>query len=54
MEDQHAVRRLAAIFCADVKDYTGLMQDNEMEAVATISAYLEVMLFSIGEGITGQ
>jgi class 3 adenylate cyclase len=53
MEDQHAVRRLAAIFCADVKDYTGLMQDNEMETVATISAYREVM-FSLIEQHHGR
>ncbi len=43
MEDTGTTRKLAAIFCADVKGYTRLMRDNESETVATIIAYREIM-----------
>ena len=43
MEDIGTKRKLAAIFCADVKDYTRLMQDNEVETVATITTYRDLM-----------
>jgi len=36
-------RKLAAIFSADVKDYSRLMRDDETETVRTLNAYREVM-----------
>ena len=43
MEDVGVKRKLAAIFSADVKDYTKLMQDDESETVATITRYRDLM-----------
>ena len=43
MEDNGTKRKLAAIFCADVKGYARLMQDNEAETVATITSYRDLM-----------
>jgi class 3 adenylate cyclase len=43
MEDQETKRKLAAIFSADVKDYTKLMQDDESGTVATITSYRNLM-----------
>lgn len=43
MEDQKNIRRLAAIFSADVKDYTKLMQDDEAATVVTITSYRDLM-----------
>ena len=36
-------RKLAAIFSADVKGYSGLMGDDEIATVRTLTAYREVM-----------
>ncbi len=36
-------RKLAAIFSADAKDYSRLMQDDEQETVATITRYRDIM-----------
>ena len=43
MEDKKTKRKLAAIFSADVKDYTRLMQDDEAGTVATITNYRDLM-----------
>lgn len=43
MEDKGTKRKLAAIFSADVKDYTRLMQDDESATVATITDYRDLM-----------
>lgn len=43
MENTGIKRRLAAIFCADVKGYVRLMQDDEAETVATITSYRDLM-----------
>lgn len=36
-------RKLAAIISADVKDYSRLMREDEMETVRTLTAYREIM-----------
>jgi adenylate cyclase len=43
MEDTGTKRKLAAIFCADVKGYARLMQDDEAETVAIITVYRDLM-----------
>lgn len=43
MEDKKTKRKLAAIFSADAKDYTRLMQDDESATVATITNYRDLM-----------
>lgn len=43
MSREETKRKLAAIFSADVKDYSLLMRDNEIATVETITAYREVM-----------
>lgn len=43
MDGTGTKRKLAAIFCADVRGYARLMQDNEAETVATITAYRDLM-----------
>jgi class 3 adenylate cyclase len=43
MENTEIKRKLAAIFCADVKGYVRLMQDDEAETVTTITTYRDLM-----------
>jgi class 3 adenylate cyclase len=43
MTDEDTIRRLAAIFSADVKGYSRLMRNDEMATVRTISDYREAM-----------
>lgn len=43
MAEDDIKRRLAAIFSADVKDYSRLMRDDEMATIRTINTYREVM-----------
>jgi len=43
VDEARAKRKLAAIFCADVKGYSRLMADDEEATVRTITAYREVM-----------
>lgn len=43
MEGNEIKRKLAAIFCADVKGYSRLMQDDEAGTVATITTYRNLM-----------
>ena len=47
MTEEQAKRKLAAIFSADVKGYSRLMQDDEEATVRTITAYREVMVARI-------
>ena len=42
MTTEEVKRKLAAIFSADVKDYTRLMCDDETVTVRTLNAYREV------------
>jgi len=43
MAQEDVKRKLAAIFSADVKDYSRLMRDDETATVRTLNAYREVM-----------
>jgi class 3 adenylate cyclase len=43
MSSEETKRKLAAIFSADVKDYSLLMRDDEVATVETITTYREVM-----------
>ena len=43
MTTEEVKRKLAAIFSADVKDYSRLMRDDETATVRTLNAYREVM-----------
>ncbi|UCF85733.1 MAG: NINE protein [Desulfobacteraceae bacterium] len=43
MTTEEVKRKLAAIFSADVKDYSHLMRDDETATVRTLNAYREVM-----------
>lgn len=43
MTTEEVKRKLAAIFSADVKDYSRLMRDDETATVRTLTAYREVM-----------
>jgi adenylate cyclase len=43
MGEERAKRKLTAIFSADVKGYSRLMQDDEEATVRTVAAYREVM-----------
>ncbi|MBT6340353.1 MAG: adenylate/guanylate cyclase domain-containing protein [Desulfobacula sp.] len=43
MEGRKTKRKLAAIFSADVKDYTRLMQEDEPATVVTITSYRDLM-----------
>jgi len=43
MTTEDVKRKLAAIFSADVKDYSRLMRDDETATVRTLNAYREVM-----------
>ena len=43
MEPKDIKRKLAAIFSADVKDYSRLMGDNEVGTVKTITEYREMI-----------
>ena len=43
MTTEEVKRKLAAIFSADVKDYSRLMRDDEIATVRTLTAYREVM-----------
>jgi adenylate cyclase len=36
-------RKLAAILCADVKEYSRLMREDEAATIRTLTAYREVM-----------
>jgi class 3 adenylate cyclase/pimeloyl-ACP methyl ester carboxylesterase len=43
MTDQEVKRRLSAIFSADVKSYSRLMEENEIGTVQTITSYREIL-----------
>jgi class 3 adenylate cyclase len=43
MEKERVKRKLAAILNADVKDYSGLMRDDEAATVRTLNSYRQVM-----------
>jgi len=53
MNDEQAKRKLTAIFSADVKGYSRLMQDDEEATVRTITAYREVVTNLI-QGYSGR
>jgi class 3 adenylate cyclase len=41
--EENVIRRLAAIFSADVKDYSRLMRDDEVATIRTLNAYRELI-----------
>jgi class 3 adenylate cyclase/pimeloyl-ACP methyl ester carboxylesterase len=43
MNSQEVKRKLAAIFSADVKGYSRLMEENEIETIRTLTTYREIM-----------
>jgi len=43
MEERESKRKLAAIFSADAKNYSKLMQEDEAATVATITSYRDLM-----------
>ena len=43
MEPDNVIRKLAAIFSADVKDYSLLMRDDEVATVRTVTAYRDLI-----------
>ena len=43
MESDNVIRKLAAIFSADVKDYSILMREDEVATVRTLTAYRELI-----------
>ncbi len=43
MPEENVIRRLAAIFSADVKDYSRLMRDDEVATIRTLNAYRELI-----------
>jgi len=43
MEKEEIIRKLAAIFSADVKGYSSLMQDDEAATVLTLTTYRDLM-----------
>jgi class 3 adenylate cyclase/pimeloyl-ACP methyl ester carboxylesterase len=43
MSSQEVKRKLAAIFSADVKGYSRLMEENEIETIRTLTTYREIM-----------
>jgi adenylate cyclase len=43
MTNQAVKRRLAAIFSADVKSYSRLMEENEIGTVQTLTSYREIL-----------
>jgi len=47
MSEEQAKRKLAAIFSADAKEYSRLMEDDEEATVRTITAYRELMVSQI-------
>ena len=47
MSGERAARKLSAIFSADVKNYSRLMQDDESATVGILTAYRELMSSSI-------
>jgi adenylate cyclase len=49
MSEERALRRLSAIFSADVKGYSRLMQDDESSTVRILKAYRELMSSFIQE-----
>ena len=49
MSEERALRKLSAIFSADVKGYSRLMQDDESSTVQILKAYRELMSSIIQE-----
>ncbi len=47
MDNRKVKRKLAAIFSADVKDYSRLMGDNEVETVKSIKACRKLLFQKI-------
>ena len=47
MDNRKVKRKLAAIFSADVKDYSRLMGDNEVETIKSIKACRELLFQKI-------